>query len=67
MSIIGSDDREIITSFEFPCSAVTAIDFLTVSWNPQKKVYEVFPSEGSGITIAPNHVLTAAHNAFNID
>ena len=66
MSIIGSDDREIITSFEFPYSTVTAIDFLEVN-EVGAGIYDISSSIGSGITVAPNHVLTAAHNAYNRD
>ena len=66
MSIIDSDDREIITSFEFPYSTVNAVDLLKVN-QVGSGAYEISASIGSGITVAPNHVLTAAHNAFNRD
>ena len=59
MSIIGSDDREIVTRFSFPYSAVTAVDIWNTRIGALRKDFI-----GTGITIAPNHVLTAAHNAY---
>ena len=56
MSVIGSDSRQVVTTFgTFPISTVVAVDILDQGG----------PSFGSGITIAPNHVLTAGHNAFD--
>ncbi|MEL6988155.1 MAG: hypothetical protein AAGK97_10020 [Bacteroidota bacterium] len=67
MSIIDTDDREIITNFSvFPYSAVTAVDLLEVN-EVGSGSYKIASSIGSGIIVAPNHVLTAAHNAFNRD
>ena len=56
MSVIGSDSRQVITSFgTFPFSTVTAVD-----------IQEPLGSfVGTGITIGPNHVLTAGHNAYD--
>lgn len=61
--VVGSDQRQIITSFnEFPYSTVVAVDSVTSS--------ETFPglttfSLGTGIVIAPNHVLTSGHNVYD--
>ena len=56
MSVIGPDSRQVITSFDtFAFSTVTAVDALFGSGG----------GIGTGITIAPNHVLTAGHNAYN--
>ncbi len=56
MTITPPDSRAVTTSFNtFPLNAVVAVD-------------SQFPAGnfiGSGIVIAPNHVLTAGHNAFN--
>lgn len=62
MTIIGSDDREIITSFEFPYSTVTAVDLLRLE-EVGPGAYNISSNIGSGITVTLNHVLTAAHNA----
>lgn len=59
MSIIGTDNREVVPASSlgtFPYSTVVALDII-----PSKKP----PSGGSGITLGPNHVLTAAHNVFD--
>ncbi|AFY58654.1 V8-like Glu-specific endopeptidase [Rivularia sp. PCC 7116] len=56
MSVIGPDSRQVITSFgTFPISTVTTVDIQTSAGS----------FVGSGITIAPNHVLTAGHNPYN--
>ncbi|KST63570.1 cadherin domain-containing protein [Mastigocoleus testarum] len=56
MSVIGPDSRQVITSFgTFPFSTVTAVDARFGSGG----------GIGTGIAIAPNHVLTAGHNAYN--
>lgn len=58
MSVIGSDSREVITAFgTFPFSTVTTVDIET----PDDDFF------GTGITIGPNHVLTAGHNPYDID
>jgi hypothetical protein len=36
MSIVGDDDREIITSFEFPYSTVTGIPICHSEWSEAK-------------------------------
>jgi hypothetical protein len=58
MTVIGADNRQVITTFgAFPFSTVTTVD-----------IQDPFGSfVGSGITIGPNHVLTAAHNAYNVE
>ena len=54
MSIIGTDSRQVINTFDvFPFSAVTRVD----DNNPN--------TQGTGITVGVNHVLTAAHAAFD--
>jgi V8-like Glu-specific endopeptidase len=53
----GGDTRTPITAFTtFPLNAVVGVD-ATYGAN-------AFPIPSSGITIAPNHVLTAGHSAF---
>ena len=55
MGVIGSDSRKVITSFsKFPYSAITILD------TKYKGAYSI----GTGITVAPNHILTAAHNTY---
>ncbi len=57
MTVIGSDDRRIITApFSFPFSTVTTVDI---------KINSAITDGGTGITIGPNHVLTAGHNAYD--
>ena len=56
MSVIGSDNRQVITTFgTLPYSTVTAVDIST----PFNDYI------GSGIQIGPNHVLTAGHNVYD--
>jgi V8-like Glu-specific endopeptidase len=56
MTLTPPDDRAVTTSFNtFPLNAVVTID----SQFTTSKV-------GTGIIIAPNHVLTAGHNAFRL-
>jgi V8-like Glu-specific endopeptidase len=63
MTVTGSDSRLSTTDFTtFPLNAVVAVDIYDRS--------EITPNfrgnfEGSGITIAPNYVLTAGHNVYN--
>lgn len=64
ISIIGSDNREITTAFNtFPINAVTAIDSQGIFANQVQDSQII----GSGIVVAPNHVLTAGHNAYSFD
>lgn len=56
MSVIGSDNRQVITTFgTLPYSTVTAVD-ISIRFNDYI---------GSGIQIGSNHVLTAGHNAYD--
>lgn len=55
--VIGNDDRQVTNAVNaFPLSAVTAVDMFYPN---------IGNFIGSGIVIAPNHVLTAAHNAYD--
>lgn len=57
MTLTPPDDRVVQTNFNtFPLNAVVAID----------SQFAIGPFSGTGIIIAPNHVLTAGHNAFKI-
>ena len=57
--VIGNDDRRVTNAFSaFPLSATTVIDV----FNPALGG-DIF---GTGIVIAPNHVLTAGHNAYDV-
>jgi V8-like Glu-specific endopeptidase len=63
MTITGTDSRLSTTDFTtFPLNAVVAVDIYD-----RDVAFGRFDGnfEGSGITIAPNYVLTAAHNAYN--
>ena len=58
--VLGPDNRQVITSFDkFPFSTVAAVDIQFKLPNDS-----IEPGFGSGIVIAPNHVLTAGHNAY---
>lgn len=66
MSIRGNDERLIIRpntdGFDTPpLPAVTAVDAIHIINN------QLEPTLGSGITIAPDYVLTAAHNIYDKD
>jgi V8-like Glu-specific endopeptidase len=55
MTLTPPDSRAVKTNFNtFPLNAVVAID----------SQFTTGPFTGTGIIIAPNHVLTAGHNAF---
>jgi uncharacterized protein YegL len=58
MTVIGADSRQVITAYgTFPFSTVTTVDSQDLFGN----------AVGSGILISPNHVLTAGHNAYNVE
>jgi hypothetical protein len=60
---INPDNREIVTNGdEFPYPTVIALDGIEIDKDRRENDFI-----GSGITIAPMHVLTAAHNAFNVE
>ena len=67
MGIVGNIDERLVIQPEqpefdiFPLPAVTAID---VTYDTSSSFYR---SYGSGIVIAPNYVLTAAHVVYNYD
>lgn len=63
MAIKGSDNRLPTNDFStFPLNTVVAVDI----FNRFEKVGKFTGnSTGSGITIAPNHVLTAGHNTYS--
>ncbi|WP_413167715.1 Calx-beta domain-containing protein [Capilliphycus salinus ALCB114379] len=56
MTVIGLDSRQVITTFGvFPFSTVTTVDIQT----------PIGPGYGTGITISPNHIITAGHNVYD--
>lgn len=57
MAVTGLfDERKVITSFgKFPHSAITILD----------SHVQGETSHGTGIFVAPNHILTAAHNTYH--
>ncbi|BAY81376.1 hypothetical protein NIES267_08520 [Calothrix parasitica NIES-267] len=56
MSIVGTDNRNIVTNFNSdPFDSVVAIDTIH-TWNGRRRT-----GRGSGIVIGPNHVFTAGH------
>jgi V8-like Glu-specific endopeptidase len=58
MTVFSINERAIVTDFnEFPLNSVVAVDSLFIPTQTN--------SIGSGITIAPNYVLTAGHNIFD--
>ena len=66
MGIRGNDQRQIIqpNTSDFntpPLPAVTAVDAIHIINN------QLVPTLGSGIVVAPNYVLTAAHNIYDKD
>lgn len=66
MVVHGTDSRRVINPenveefTKFPLKAVTAIDTI-IAYSPTN----FFADYGSGIVIAPNYVLTAAHNVYD--
>ena len=69
--VVGADDRQIIIpnsssgEFDFPFSAVAAVDSQISSTNDGEILADPADYLGSGIVISPNHVLTAAHVVFD--
>jgi hypothetical protein len=71
--VIGADDREIILrpqgGFASPFSAVVGITSelsILDETTPLPDDTRLGEALGSGLIIAPNHVLTAAHNVFKL-